>query len=67
MLIMLSIYSMMQPRHVVKQKGFDYKKAVDIRDFGPFMNHPENTFGICIQTVAEFLRYQVEIKGGAGP
>jgi len=39
----------------------------DIRDFGPFMNQPENTFGICIQTVAEFLRYQVEIKGGAGP
>ena len=27
----------------------------DLRDFGPFMNQPENTFGICIQTVAEFL------------
>lgn len=28
MLIMLSIYSMMQPRHVVEEKGFDLKKAV---------------------------------------
>ena len=27
----------------------------DLRDFGPFMNQPENTFGISIQTVAEFL------------
>ena len=27
----------------------------DLKDFGPFMNQPENTFGICIQTVAEFL------------
>ena len=27
----------------------------DLRDFGPFINQPENTFGICIQTVAEFL------------
>jgi len=27
----------------------------DLRDFGPFMNQPDNTFGICIQTVAEFL------------
>lgn len=27
----------------------------DLRDFGPFMNQPENTLGICIQTVAEFL------------
>ena len=29
----------------------------DIRDFGPFMNQPENTFGIRIQTVAEFLSH----------
>ena len=29
----------------------------DIKDFGPFMNQPENTFGLCIQTVAEFLRH----------
>jgi predicted nucleic acid-binding protein len=27
----------------------------DLKDFGPFMNQPENTFGICIQTVAGFL------------
>jgi predicted nucleic acid-binding protein len=27
----------------------------DLKDFGPFMNQPENTFGICIQTVSEFL------------
>jgi predicted nucleic acid-binding protein len=30
----------------------------DLKDFGPFMNQPENTFGIRIQTVAEFLHYQ---------
>jgi predicted nucleic acid-binding protein len=28
----------------------------DLKDFGPFMNQPDNTYGICIQTVAEFLR-----------
>jgi len=27
----------------------------DLRDFGPFMNQSDNTFGICIQTVASFL------------
>ncbi len=27
----------------------------DRKDFGPFMNQPENTFGIYIQTVSEFL------------
>ena len=27
----------------------------DLKDFGPFMNQPGNTFGVCIQTVAEFL------------
>ena len=27
----------------------------DIRDFGSFMNRPDETFGILIQTVAEFL------------
>ena len=27
----------------------------DIKDFGSFMNQPENTFAICIQTAAEFL------------
>jgi predicted nucleic acid-binding protein len=29
----------------------------DLKDFGPFMNQPENTFGICIQAVAEFLNH----------
>ena len=28
----------------------------DLRDFGPFMNRPEETFGIMVQTVADFLR-----------
>ena len=27
----------------------------DIRDFGPWMNRPDLTFGILVQTVAEFL------------
>lgn len=27
----------------------------DLRDFGPFMNRPEETSGILVQTVAEFL------------
>ncbi len=31
----------------------------DLKDFGPFMNQPGNTFGICIQTVAEFLNFLV--------
>ncbi len=29
----------------------------DLQDFGPFMNQPELTFGICIQTVAGFLNH----------
>lgn len=29
----------------------------DLKDFGSFMNQPENTSGICIQTVAEFLNH----------
>ena len=29
----------------------------DLKDFGPFMNQPDNTFGICILTVAEFLSH----------
>ena len=28
----------------------------DLEDFGPFMNRPEETFGILVQTVADFLR-----------
>ncbi len=27
----------------------------DLKDFGPFMNQPEETFGILVQTVAEVL------------
>ena len=27
----------------------------DLKDFGPFMNRPEKTFGVRIQTVGEFL------------
>lgn len=27
----------------------------DLKDFGAFMNQPENTFGVVVQTVAEFL------------
>jgi len=27
----------------------------DLKDFGPFMNQPDKTCGICIQTVAAFL------------
>ena len=30
----------------------------DLKDFGPFMNQPDNTFDIRIQTVAEFLSHQ---------
>ena len=29
----------------------------DLKDFGPFMNQPENTFGTCIQTAAELLNH----------
>ena len=28
----------------------------DMKDFGAFMNKPEETFGIVVQTVADFLR-----------
>jgi hypothetical protein len=27
----------------------------DVKDFGPFMNHPQSTSGIIIQTVSGFL------------
>ena len=27
----------------------------DLKDFGPFMNRPDETFGVVVQTVAEFL------------
>ena len=29
----------------------------DLKDFGPFMNQPDNTLGVCIQTVAKFLSH----------
>ncbi len=32
----------------------------DLKDFGTFMNRPEETSGILVQTVAEFLRATVE-------
>ena len=28
----------------------------DLKDFGPFMNRPEETVGVQVQTVADFLR-----------
>ena len=28
----------------------------DLKDFGPFMNRREETFGVLVQTVAEFLK-----------
>ena len=34
----------------------------DLKDFGPFMNQPEETFGITVRTVADFLRH---IREGA--
>ena len=34
----------------------------DLKDFGPFMNQPGETFGIVVQTVADFLR----ARGTAG-
>ena len=29
----------------------------DLKDFGPIMNQPDNTFGICILTIAEFFSH----------
>ena len=28
----------------------------DLKDFGPFMNRREETFGVLVQTVAEFFK-----------
>ena len=36
----------------------------DLKDFGPFMNQLEETFGVVVQTVAEFLR--VRSTAGSG-
>jgi len=35
--------------------GASHLLTGDIRDFGRFMNRPDDTFGIVIQTVAEFV------------
>ena len=35
--------------------GASHLLTGDLRDFGPFMNRPDETLRICIQTVAEFL------------
>ena len=35
----------------------------DRKDFGPFMNRPEETFGIVVQTVADFLQSTLEQAG----
>ena len=36
----------------------------DLRDFGAFMNKPEKTFGIVVQTVADFLRSRSTTESG---
>lgn len=36
--------------------GADVLLTGDLRDFGPFMNNPEHSGGLLIQTVADFLR-----------
>ena len=30
----------------------------DLKDFSPFIDQPDATYGVCIQTVSEFLRNQ---------
>ena len=36
----------------------------DMKDFGDLMNRPEETFGIVVQTVADFLRFRSEADSG---
>ena len=36
----------------------------DMKDFGAFMNKPEETFGIVVQTVADFLRARTAAGSG---
>lgn len=36
----------------------------DMKDFGAFMNKPEETFGIVVQTVADFLRARTTAGSG---
>ena len=40
--------------------GASHLLTGDIRDFGPFMNRPQETFGVLIQTVAQFLESAVD-------
>ena len=40
-------------RHVLSMAGRFW--PVDLKDFGAFMNKPEETFGIVVRTVADFL------------
>ena len=47
-----------------RQSGATHLLTGDIRHFGPFMNAPERTGGINIQTVAAFLANAI---GAAGP
>jgi len=35
-----------------------------MKDFGAFMNKPEETFGIVVQTVADFLRARTAAGSG---
>lgn len=39
-----------------------YLLTGDIKDFGPFMNHPSLTGGVVIQTVSEFLEDLMKSK-----
>ena len=36
----------------------------DLKDFGPFMNQPAETFDILVQTVAEFLQTRIATLSG---
>ena len=36
----------------------------DMKDFGAFMNKPEETFGVVVQTVADFLRARSAADSG---
>ena len=40
--------------------GANHLLTGDRKDFGPFMNRPEETFGIVVQTVADFLQSTLE-------
>jgi predicted nucleic acid-binding protein len=46
-----------------QQSGATHLLTGDIRHFGPFMNAPERTGGIAIQTVAAFLADAVDAAG----